>query len=193
VLLALAAPSSAAGWAHGVEPTPPVNAASNSDVSVGGASCASACNWVSCASAGNCSAVGGYTDNSGHRQGMLLDEHSGRWARGVEARLPANAAPNLGGAPAVSCASAGNCGAVGTYVNTSGHLQLMFLAEFSGRWARGLGAPLPANAATNPKDTAVAINSVSCPSPGNCTAVGFYSGNDDQDHGLLLTKSSRPT
>jgi len=45
---------------------------------------------VSCAPAGNCTAVGYYADRSGHLQGLLLTQASGRWAA-AEAPLPGNA------------------------------------------------------------------------------------------------------
>src|SRR5437764_13070525 len=102
-LLALTAQSSeafAASWATGVEASLPANAGSIPDVAL---------NSVSCAAAGNCSAVGKYVDSSSNVQGLLLTETAGTWATGIEASLPANAASNpvvfLG---SVSCASAGN-------------------------------------------------------------------------------------
>src|SRR5439155_27388990 len=96
----------AASWGRGVEVSPPANA---------GADPAAGLSSVSCAAAGNCSAVGGYDDGSGHRHGLLLTETAGTWAPGIESGLPANAAsvPNVG-LNSVSCAAAGNCSAVGT-------------------------------------------------------------------------------
>src|SRR5437763_1242374 len=103
-LLALALQSSeafAASWSTGVETSLPANAGSSPDVSP---------NSVSCASAGNCGAVGVYFDSSGHEQGLLLSETAGTWARGVEASPPANAGSSPAGFLAsLSCASAGNC------------------------------------------------------------------------------------
>jgi hypothetical protein len=147
---------------------------------------------VSCASAGNCAAVGVYTDKSGNAQGLLLDESSGKWAQGVEAPLPANAASSE---PAgrfvsldqVSCASAGNCTAVGYYPDSSGNLVGLLLDESSGAWAQGVEAPLPANA-LSPQNSFVF--SVSCPSAGNCTAVGSYADSSELGQGLLLEESS---
>src|SRR5437588_341893 len=84
-LLTLAAPSPeafAAEWARGVELSPPAGAGSNPGAVAAG---------VSCASAGNCAAVGIYTDSSGNQQGLLLTETSGNWDTGVEAVPPANA------------------------------------------------------------------------------------------------------
>jgi hypothetical protein len=46
---------------------------------------------VSCASAGNCAAVGTYVERAGHTQGLLLRESSGTWVRLVQASLPATA------------------------------------------------------------------------------------------------------
>ena len=99
---------------------------------------------------------------------------STNWATGVEASLPANARTNpgiLAGICSLSCASAGNCTAVGSYFDSSGHLQGVLLSETSGTWATGVQAPLPANAGTNPSASAYPV---SCASAGNCTAVGGY-------------------
>ena len=150
---------------------------------------------VSCVSAGNCTAVGGYTDSSGNEQGVLSTETSGTWGGGVEAPLPTNAGSN----PqvfltSVSCTSAGNCTAVGGYLDSSGGLQGLLLTETSGTWARGVEASLPSNA-TLPFPT-VTLNQVSCTSAGDCTAVGVYSipptdgGGSAVLEGLLLTETS---
>jgi hypothetical protein len=168
-------------WERGVEPALPANG-------LGGQL------WdVSCVSAGNCTAVGAYGDGSGPGQGLLLDERSGRWKRGVQAALPANAS----GAElwAVSCASAGNCAATGWYGDSSGYRQGLLLDERHGRWARGVEAALPANAQSNPDLSDIFIGSVSCPSPGNCTAVGEYNNNWGRAghwEGLLLSESATP-
>src|SRR5690242_3153649 len=82
VALAWAYPSwsVAAGWGQGIEPALPANA--NPSLAAELAS-------VSCASAGNCSAVGVYSDSADHTHALLVDESSGTWAAGVEAALPA--------------------------------------------------------------------------------------------------------
>ena len=106
-------------WATGVEASLPANAGTNPNAYVVS---------VSCASAGNCTAVGHYVDSSGHEQGLLLSETSGTWATGVEASLPANAGTNPNASlDSVSCASAGNCTAVGGYTDSSGHSQGLLL------------------------------------------------------------------
>jgi hypothetical protein len=139
---------------------------------------------VSCASAGNCSAVGFYSDTSGNTQGLLLSETSGTWAA-AQAALPANAGPTPSASLAsVSCASAGNCTAVGSYA-TNSNLQGLLLDETSGTWANGVQAPLPANGASLRQS-----GSVSCVSAGNCTAVGSYADSSGNAQGLLLTETS---
>jgi hypothetical protein len=61
----------------------------------------------------------------------------------------------------------------------------------STNWATGVEASLPANASTN---LDVSLDSVSCASAGNCTAVGNYNDSSDsstlQDQGLLVTETS---
>ncbi len=43
---------------------------------------------VSCVSAGDCTAVGGYTDSSGNVQGVLSSETSGTWGGGSKRSCP---------------------------------------------------------------------------------------------------------
>src|SRR5262249_24614792 len=132
---------------------------------------------VSCASAGNCSAVGSYNNNSAGSDagvdGLMLSETDGTWATGVEAALPANTPTrHSAGLDAVSCASTGNCTAVGTY---AGIQQGLFLAETDGVWATGVEAALPASAA-GPGGAVWPNLQVSCSSAGNCSASGVYVG-----------------
>ena len=70
----------------------------------------------------------GYTDLAG----LLLDERSGTWSTGTEAELPSNAGSNPGvNLASVSCASAGNCAAVGDYTDSAGNTQGLLLNEIS--------------------------------------------------------------
>ena len=170
---------SSGAWATGLEVSLPGIAAADPIVAIPS---------VSCSSAGNCSAVGTYTDSSGHREGVLLSETAGVWATGVEAQLSANAASNpMVILNSVSCPSAGNCTAVGHYLDSSGKLQGLLLTETAGVWATGVEASLPSNAGTVPN---VVLNSVSCPSAGNCAAAGQYTDSSFHTQGLLLTESS---
>jgi hypothetical protein len=144
---------------------------------------------VSCASAGNCSAVGTYVASAGG-QGLLVTETGGSWAAGVAAVLPSNAsnAPGpLYSLGPVSCAAAGDCSAVGMYyVDNPRRTQGFLLDQSGGAWASGSEAALPANADSSyPAD----LTAVSCPSVGNCVAVGWYFDSTERSQGLLLTET----
>jgi hypothetical protein len=171
---------SGGSWSPGIEATLPPNAG---PIPNRGDSPAS----VSCPSVGNCSAVGTYVDTSGNEQGLLVSESGGSWTSGVEATLPANAAqapfPNLEGPVSVSCASAGNCTAVGRYALSSFRQRPFLLSESGGTWLRGVQPALPANA--NQAGDAD-LESVSCAAGGDCSAVGLYDDKSGHTEGLLV-------
>jgi len=124
---------------------------------------------VACGAAGNCAAVGDYTDQVGNTQGFVAVERDGRWGKAIN--VPGLRALNDINAmvSSVSCASAGNCAAVGTYGLPYG--SGFVVSEKNGVWGKAVDVPgLPA------LDGRLAgANSVSCASPGNCAAGGFYS------------------
>ena len=164
---AMAATETGGKWARGSEVSPPANASGNPDASLGS---------VSCRSAGDCTAVGVYTNTSGTQEAMVATETDGKWGRGAALGLPpgasaTRAASDLHG---VSCASDGTCVAVGSYSDSSGGASAMVATEAGGRWGRAAALSLPANAGTGSGATAT-LFSVSCIATGSCTAVGLYS------------------
>src|SRR5215813_4120456 len=128
---------------------------------------------LSCSSAGNCSAGGLSSDGRGNRQAFVVTERNGVWGKALQ--VPDSAALNTGGyslVTSVSCASAGSCSAGGWY--TQGrfvHFQAFVVGEHKGVWGKAI--PVPGLAALN-TDQEAQITSVSCGSPGDCAAVGFY-------------------
>src|SRR5215510_6366123 len=83
-----------------------------------------ALNDVSCGSAGNCVAVGSYPEASFHFHAYLAGERNGRWRRAAD--VPGSEILNTGRratATSVSCVSAGNCAAGGTYRDSAGRIQ----------------------------------------------------------------------
>ncbi len=96
---------------------------------------------MSCASAGNCSAGGYYTDGSGRSPGVRRHQVNGTWGTargGARHRRPQqgrNAAVN-----SVSCASAGNCSAGGYYTDGSGASRRSSSARRTAPGARQGGA-----------------------------------------------------
>ena len=141
---------------------------------------------VSCPTSSACSAVGSFADSSGDREGLVLSEASGRWMAAEMAALPGDAAAQPDVAlTSVSCASSGNCGAVGTYEDRRGATQGLLLSEASGHWSKAREAVLPATAAANPQ---VELASVSCPAAGECTAVGSFADKSGNGQAFALTE-----
>jgi hypothetical protein len=130
---------------------------------------------VSCATAGNCTAGGywfGGCAEGACEYGFVLSEVNGRWHRLVRP---------MGGGPvtSVSCWHAGNCTAAGwSQMPMSGSPIVGFAeTESNGRWGKAQQFAAKLN---------LGIQSVSCPSAGNCAAggnlgfcecdAGFYNG-----------------
>jgi hypothetical protein len=122
---------------------------------------------VSCASAGNCSAGGEYTDSDGG-QPFVVSEVHGTWGKAT--KVPGIAAVNEGGGAqvSVSCASASNCSAGGEWDSFgSSHLtsQPFVVSQVHGTWARARGVRSVVHGS---------IFSVSCAAVGYCSAGGYY-------------------
>ncbi len=129
-------------------------------------------NALSCGAAGNCAAGGEYADSADDEQAFVVDEINGSWATAEE--VPGLAALNHGGGAdgggasvsSVSCPSAGNCAAVGTYIGSS-EKQAFVVDETGGIWGTAEDVPgLPGGSVT--------VGSVSCASAGNCATGGSY-------------------
>ena len=146
-----------------VKVTAPSNAGSNPDASL---------NSLACTSVGNCVGVGSYTDSSGNTQAMAATETNGAWGQAVEVTAPADAASNPSATlKGISCTSAGNCEAVGSYDHTSDEAQAMAVAETNGTWAQAVKVSLPAGGEAG---NFAGLYGVSCTSSGDCEAVGSY-------------------
>ena len=131
-------------------------------------------NWVSCASAGYCTAAGRYKDVNGNTQAFTMTSTGGTWgqvtpivfANGVQSASPA-AYMN-----SVTCVSAGNCVAVGQFKSSSTYFEAFILTSVGGVWGDATPVTFPSgvrNAAMSDS-----LDSVSCTTAGNCSAVGSY-------------------
>lgn len=126
---------------------------------------------IDCPEAGNCTAVGTYTETGTQTDAMFVDSDvNGTWE--TEAQEAANIEGQQITVNALSCASPGNCVAGGWYNPTyGGGAEDPFIAEeANGHWEPALplgGAALPLVNMTGQ------VTSVSCPSAGNCVAAGF--------------------
>ena len=131
---------------------------------------------VSCAAPGDCSAGGYYSDAAGHEQALVVTQTGGTW--GTAKEVPGIGALNAGGSARVdslSCGAAGDCSAGGQYASKTvdgiSTVQAFVVSETGGTW--GKAAEVPGTAALNGGGYAT-VNSVSCPSAGNCSAGGSY-------------------
>ena len=133
---------------------------------------------ISCSSPGNCAASGYFRDAAGLDQAMVVNEVDGEWATAIEVGAIMN--PN-GGASlnSVSCASNGNCSAVGWVEIDQNSYQSIIINEVNGVW----GAPVEVATGLN-IDYYGYLNSVSCASVGNCTAGGTYT--DDNGYEVFV-------
>jgi hypothetical protein len=127
---------------------------------------------VSCGSAGNCAAGGTYRDRHHRGHAFVVSEQNGRWGNAIQ--VPDLWKLNLGGQVAgigpVSCVSAGNCAAGGTYTDGSGHEQGFVAVEQDNRW--GNATPVPGLTALN--TGFASVSAVSCVPAGSCAASGIY-------------------
>jgi hypothetical protein len=95
-----------------------------------------------------------------------------QWHDAKVVSLPTGATglPN-GFLPALSCPSAGNCSAGGSYSDAAGNVQGLLLSEVKGVWQKPTRLLPPTGADGDPSLT---INSLSCGAVGDCAAVGSF-------------------
>jgi hypothetical protein len=142
---------------------------------------------VSCASAGNCGAGGYYTNSSGREQAFVVSQANRTWHTAIEA--PGTAALNAGGDAAVesvSCTTAGNCSASGTYMDGSDHFPAFVVSQANGTWGEAI--EVPGIAALNQGRTADPV-SVSCASAGNCAASGYYTDSSSHFQAFVVSQA----
>jgi hypothetical protein len=142
---------------------------------------------VRCASAGNCVAVGDYTDSSSRTQSMVVTESGGVWGKGAEYLSPWNGTTGTSQLYEISCASAGNCTAVGTSTDLSSNTQSVTLTESSGTWGTETALSMPSGAATDPYPD---VRGISCWSAGECVVVGSYQSSSSDLLPFTATESS---
>jgi hypothetical protein len=145
---------------------------------------------VSCASAGNCSAGGGYRRSGGAFEAFVASEKNGTWGKAIE--VPGTATLNTGGDAVIwslSCGTAGNCAAGGTYYTriTPGHSQAFVVSEKNGTWGKAIEVP---GTATVNSDGIARIASVSCASAGNCVAGGSYAPNAASFQPIVVSETA---
>ena len=147
---------------------------------------------LACSSVGNCSAVGNYQVNGANSllptEGFVVDEVSGRWSNAIEVTLPGgtNADPfvSLG---QIACSSAGNCAAVGSFIDANSVTRAIFLVEVNRTWRSATAISLPGNVSAY---AGASVNEVACVASGACTAVGTYNVAGGGVHAMTATETN---
>jgi hypothetical protein len=142
---------------------------------------------VACASAASCVVAGQYTDTGGNHPGYIATLSGGTWSA-IAAPVPSDAATGGPGLSTVlygaSCGAPTVCTVVGWYPDTGGG-QHGLIDTLSGSSWSTQAAPVPANAA--PGSVSTQLQTVSCPTPAFCTAVGYYQTAGPVTTGLVDT------
>ena len=130
-------------------------------------------NSVACGSSGNC-VVGGWENYVGGQLAVVADETDGTWGSPHVVADNLNAVQDTpeDSVTAVSCSSAGNCGAGGEYGSRS-YQQDFVVSETNGTWSDAVEVAGALNLG-DVGSTTFGISSISCPTDGNCAAGGAY-------------------
>jgi hypothetical protein len=149
-------------------------------------------NGLACPAAGYCITVGGYSTAAAGGPIFAASQARGKWARAAKLKLPGNASKPLSAdLLAVSCASRGNCTAVGTYDAKRSGVAVSFLMGVTathGHWGTAQQIALPAN--SDPGSSFLTtLGSVSCRAPGDCVAGGGYFNDTDGAVPLSATEA----
>jgi hypothetical protein len=146
--------------------------------------------YLACPSAGNCAAVGSYTDASHVSRPFVVTEVHGSWrlARPVPhlSGLPGQLPGETLGFGTISCASPGNCSAGGSYGISGGSTGFVD-DEVNGVW--GKPETVPGLAALN-VGLAAAVTAISCSAPGDCGAGGNYNETEGNSNSFVINESN---
>jgi hypothetical protein len=99
--------------------------------------------------------------------------------------LQALNAGGFDGINAVSCGSAGNCSAGGFYRDAAGNTQAFLVREVNSRWGTAFGVDGLASFTGNGQ-----VNTVSCPSAGNCVAGGHATDGSGNTQAFLVRQAN---
>jgi pimeloyl-ACP methyl ester carboxylesterase len=138
-------------------------------------------NGIACPADGTCVAVGSYTDTNTNGYGLIETLSHGTWTP-IQAPGPGNAsAQPQASLSGVSCPTAGNCVATGSYTDQSGHLQGLIETLSGGTWTAAQG---PALAGTS---TGIPLGAVACAAVDACVATGSYTDQDSFNQAAFVT------
>lgn len=128
---------------------------------------------VSCVSVGNCSVTGVYKPASGGAAKVFtVTSTNGTWAQAVPVVFASGVENALAQTQSagVSCTSVGSCSVAGFVTTSTGTKEGFTVSSTNGTWAQA-GLVLFGSGVQSGGTQA---NGISCNSPGNCTAVGYF-------------------
>jgi hypothetical protein len=109
------------------------------------------------------------------------------WGQETVVVAPSNAGSNPNAElDAVACPTASNCYGVGTYTDSSGHFEAMFVLVVNGDFEQAQEVAAPAGAAGNPE---AQLDAISCPTASACVAVGGYLDSAGNEQAMSSTLS----
>jgi Big-like domain-containing protein len=147
---------------------------------------------LSCTSLGSCAAGGFYTDAKGGRQAFVITQAHGNWGPMLQLAGSLNKGENAQ-VNQVSCGVSPNlvsiitCAAVGFYAPSANHGQAFTATMANGKW--GPAVVVPGSASLN-KGGFAQLNSVSCPTAGNCSAGGSYTASNASTQPMVVTEKN---
>ena len=144
---------------------------------------------VSCASAGNCTAVGKFYNADNGSEAFTMTSTNGVWGQATPAVFESGVQSAVPDAQfkVVSCASAGNCTAAGHFKPVTGGQMAFTMTSTNGVWGQATPAQFD-HGVQNPSPYS-SFNSVSCASDGNCTAAGYFKNENGGFEAFTLTRS----
>jgi hypothetical protein len=141
---------------------------------------------MSCGAPGNCSAVGQFQQKGGATRAYIVSESNGVWGKAILVPgLDALNGRHVSSLTTVSCSSEGNCTAGGSY-GLNDHQVAFTVTEKKGTW--GSAALVPGLDTLN-KGSATYVQSVSCPTKGNCGAIGTFSNTKGNPQNFVVNES----
>jgi hypothetical protein len=136
---------------------------------------------LSCTAVGDCTASGNYESSprgaEENSEAFVVDERNGVCGTAHSVPCVSGMADADTSVTSMSCASPGNCAAGGAYAGRSATLaqQAFIVNETHGIWGKAEEVPGTAPGAAKYDSE---VSSVSCTSPGNCSAGGYDDGTD---------------
>ena len=147
---------------------------------------------VSCPTAGNCTAVGEFTNTSGGVEGFTIRSTNGVWEQAQPVTFGSGVA-SVGAfatsmTKSVSCSSTSFCVAVGSVRNATGGVEAFSTTFSNGSWSTATPAIFGSGVQHDPRYAT--FNSVSCPATGSCVAVGQFKDSSGKSQAFTMTMSS---